>query len=74
MLSGLNEGPFENMTAYTELIQDGMVDMLDSGKLRFASASAVTLSPERQVRYRKELDRYRKQIVLRPQEIRTTRR
>ena len=69
VLSGLNEGPFENMTAYTELIQDGMVDMLDSGKLRFASASAVTLSPERQVRYRKELDRYRKQIVLRPQEI-----
>ncbi len=69
VLSGLNEGPFENMTAYTELIQDGMVDMFDSGKLRFASASAVTLSPERQVRYRKELDRYRKQIVLRPQEI-----
>ena len=69
VLSGLNEGPFEGMTSYTELIQDGMIDMFDSGKLRVASASAVTLSPERQVRYRKDLDRYRKQIVLRPQEI-----
>ncbi len=69
VLSGLNEGSFEQMTAYTELIQDGMIDLLDSGKLRFASASAVTLSPERQVRYRKDLDRYRKQIVLRPQEV-----
>jgi succinyl-CoA:acetate CoA-transferase len=69
VLSSLNEGPFENMTSYTELIQDGMIDMFDSGKLRFASASAVTLSPERQVRYRKDLDRYRKQIILRPQEI-----
>ncbi len=69
VLAGLNEGPFEQMTAYTELIQDGMIDMLDSGKLRFASASAVALSPERQARYRRDLDRYRDRIVLRPQEI-----
>ena len=28
VLIGLNKGPFENMTAYTEVLQDGMLDML----------------------------------------------
>ncbi len=69
VLVGLNEGPFENMTSYTEVIQDGMLDMLDSGKLRVASATAFSVSPEGQVRFNKNIDRYRKQIILRPQEI-----
>jgi succinyl-CoA:acetate CoA-transferase len=69
VLVGLNEGPFENMTSYTEVIQDGMLDMLDSGKLRIASATAFSVSPEGQVRFNKNIDRYRKQIILRPQDI-----
>ena len=32
VLVGLNEGPFENMTSYTEVIQDGMLDMLRLGQ------------------------------------------
>jgi succinyl-CoA:acetate CoA-transferase len=69
VLVGLNEGPFENMTSYTEVIQDGMLDMLDSGKLRIASATAFSVSPEGQVRFNKDIDRYRKQIILRPQDV-----
>jgi len=69
VLVGLNEGHFENMTSYTEVIQDGMLDLLDSGKLRVASATAFSVSPEGQVRFNKNIDRYRKQIILRPQEI-----
>ena len=69
VLVGLNEGPFENMLSYTEVIQDGMLDMLDSGKLKAASATAFSVSPEGQVRFNKNIDRYRKQIILRPQEI-----
>ena len=69
VLVGLNEGHFENMTSYTEVIQDGMLDLLDSGKLRIASATAFSVSPEGQVRFNKNIDRYRKQIILRPQEI-----
>ena len=34
------------MTAYTEVIQDGMLDLLKSGKLRIASATSFSLSPE----------------------------
>ena len=32
------------MTAYTEVIQDGMLDCCDSGKLRVASATAFSLA------------------------------
>ncbi len=69
VLVGLNEGHFENMTSYTEVIQDGMLDLLDSGKVRAASATAFSVSPEGQVRFNKNIERYRKQIILRPQEI-----
>ncbi len=69
VLVGLNKGPFDRMISYTEVIQDGMLDMLDSGKLVAASATAFSVSPEGQVRFNKNIDRYRKQIILRPQEI-----
>jgi succinyl-CoA:acetate CoA-transferase len=69
VLVGLNEGPFDRMISYTEVIQDGMLDMLDSGKLVAASATAFSVSPEGQVRFNKDIERYRKLIILRPQEI-----
>jgi succinyl-CoA:acetate CoA-transferase len=69
VLVGLNEGPFDRMLSYTEVIQDGMLDMLDSGKLLAASATAFSVSPEGQVRFYKNIEQYRKQIILRPQEI-----
>lgn len=69
VLVGLNNGPFDRMISYTEVIQDGMLDMLDSGKLTAASATAFSVSPEGQVRFNKNIEQYRKQIILRPQEI-----
>ena len=41
VLVGLNEGPFTGLTAYTEVIQDGMLDLLKSGKMRVASATST---------------------------------
>jgi len=69
VLGGLNDGPFDNLTAYTEVLQDGMLDMLRSGKLASASATAFSLSPTALASLNAELDRYRSRIVLRPQEI-----
>ena len=69
VLAGLNSGPFENLTAYTEVLQDGMLDMLRSGKLRSASATALSLSPEAAADFNENIDFYRQRIVLRPQEI-----
>ena len=69
VLVGLNEGPFERLTSYTEVIQDGMVDMIDSGKLLVASATAFSLSPDAAHMMNEKASFYRNHIVLRPQEI-----
>ena len=69
MLAELNQGPFENLTAYTEVLQDGMLDMLRSGKLASASATALSLSPAALEDFTRNIDFYRQRIVLRPQEI-----
>ncbi len=45
VMAGLNDSPFEHLTAYTEVLQDGMLDLIKSGKLDFASATAFSLSP-----------------------------
>ena len=69
VLTGLVDGPFADMTSYTEVIQDGMLDLLDSGKLRMASATAFSLSPEAAVRLNANMGAYRDKMILRPQEI-----
>jgi succinyl-CoA:acetate CoA-transferase len=69
VLAGLLEGPFENLTSYTEVIQDGMVDLLDSGKMRVASATAFSLSPEYANKMNDNAAHYRDKIILRPQDI-----
>ena len=69
VLAGLVDGPFHDLTAYTEVIQDGMLDLLDSGRLRMASATAFSLSPDAAHRINTDMARYRDRMILRPQEI-----
>ena len=69
VMAGLIESPFEPMTAFTEVIQDGMLDMIDAGKLRMASATAFSLSPERAADLNDRAAHYREKLILRPQEI-----
>ena len=69
VLAGLLDSDLENLTSYTEVIQDGMVDLIDSGKLTVASATAFSLSPECAIKMNDNAAAYRKSIVLRPQEI-----
>jgi len=69
VLAGLLDSDLEGLTSYTEVIQDGMVDLIDSGKLTVASATAFSLSPEYAEKMNNNAAEYRKSIVLRPQEI-----
>ncbi|MDR3298826.1 MAG: acetyl-CoA hydrolase/transferase family protein [Candidatus Accumulibacter sp.] len=69
VMAGLNDGPYENLTAYTEVLQDGMLDMIRSGKLVYASATAVSFSKDALLDFNANLDTYRQRIILRPQEI-----
>ena len=54
---------------YTEVLQDSVIPLLESGRCTFASTSALTLSPEMMARFYKNLPFFKKKIVLRPQEI-----
>ncbi|WP_237152628.1 acetyl-CoA hydrolase/transferase family protein [Oryzibacter oryziterrae] len=69
VMDGLEHSPFTGMTAYTEVLQDGMLKLLASGKLSFASATALSLSPDGYAEFLRNLDFYRQRVLLRPQEI-----
>ena len=69
VLAGLEDGPFRPLTAYTEVIQDGMLQLLRSGTLSVASATAFSLSDAGIADLRANIADYRDRIVLRPQEI-----
>ncbi|WP_080796600.1 acetyl-CoA hydrolase/transferase family protein [Corynebacterium pacaense] len=69
VMAGLLDSKFENIQAYTEVIQDGMVDLIDAGKMTVASATSFSLSPEYAEKMNDEAERYREYIILRPQQI-----
>lgn len=69
VLAGLAGGGFRDLTAFTEVIQDGMLALLRDGVLRMASATSFSLSPAGIEEFNRNVDFYRQRIVLRPQEI-----
>lgn len=69
VLHGFGESEFEGLTMYSEVLQDSAIELLDQGKLSFASASSITVSLPVYERILGNLEHYRQRIVLRPQEI-----
>ena len=69
VLAGLLTGPFENLLGFTEVLQDGMLDLLRAGKMSKASATAISLSSAAYKDLEDNIDFYRERIILRPQEI-----
>lgn len=69
VLSGFAKGNFEHLTMYSEVLQDSTFELLDSGKLDFASASSITVTKECYNTILANFDRYKDKIVLRPQNI-----
>lgn len=52
-----------------EVVQDGLLDMLDAGDLRGASATSLALSAEGQERLFEDVERYAEDVVLRPADV-----
>ncbi|HJV00399.1 MAG TPA: acetyl-CoA hydrolase/transferase family protein [Burkholderiaceae bacterium] len=69
VLHGLVDSPFRDLTMYSEVLQDSALELLDSGQLAIASASSITLSAAMHEKFIRELEHYRKRVILRPQEI-----
>ena len=69
VMAGFVDSDLEDLTVYTEVIQDGMLDLIDAGKLNFASGTAFSPSPAGMERFYKDVAKYKKYLLLRPQEI-----
>lgn len=69
VLAGLLDAPFEDLTGYTEVLQDGMLDLIIAGKMKSASATALSFSPDALQRFNDNIEFLRDKIVLRPMEI-----
>jgi succinyl-CoA:acetate CoA-transferase len=66
---GLLDSEFTNLEVYSEVLQDAVFDLLDAGKVTFASACSITLSKEKMKQFYENIDKYRDRLILRPQEI-----
>jgi succinyl-CoA:acetate CoA-transferase len=69
VMLGLGEGPFRPLTAYTEVIQDGMLELIKNGTLSMVSATAFSLSEAGLADLNANIAEFRERIILRPQEI-----
>jgi succinyl-CoA:acetate CoA-transferase len=69
VLHGMLDSPFRDLKMYSEVLQDSTIELLDAGRLSFASASSITLSKDTYERVLGDIERYKSRLVLRPQEI-----
>ena len=69
VIAGFVSSDFTDLEVYTEVIQDGMLDLIDANKLNFASGTAFSPSPAGMERFYKDVEKYKKYLLLRPQEI-----
>ncbi|WP_427852176.1 acetyl-CoA hydrolase/transferase family protein [Stenotrophomonas acidaminiphila] len=69
VLAGLASSGFRDLEAFTEVIQDGMLELLRTGVLRYASCTGFALSPVATEEFMRNIDFYRQRIIMRSQEV-----
>jgi len=69
VMSGLKNGPFKNLTMYSEVAQDSTFELIDSGMMDFASCTAITLSEEMSKKVFENFGRYKDKLVIRQQTL-----
>lgn len=69
VLTGFVDSQFENLTMFSEVLQDSTFDLFDAGKLLYASGASITVSGPYYKRIFDNFELYKDKIVLRPQDI-----
>lgn len=69
VLGGLQKSRFRNLSVYSEVLQDSVIDLIETERIAFASGTALTISPERIDSFYRSLEMYKYKIILRPVEI-----
>jgi succinyl-CoA:acetate CoA-transferase len=66
---GLLNSEFTDLEVYSEVLQDAVFELMDAGKVRYASCCSITLSGSKMEQVYPNLGKYRDRLILRPQEI-----
>lgn len=69
VLHGFLDSEFEDLQVYSEVLQDAVFDLIDHGKVSFASGTSITLAEETSKRVFGNIEKYADKLCLRPQEI-----
>lgn len=69
VFSGFEHSNFHDLEMYSEVLQDCTFQLIDSGKMKFASGSSMTLSQSCAAHVMSNFDQYKDKIMLRPQEL-----
>lgn len=69
VFNGFLDSEFTDLTVYSEVLQDAVFDLIDAGKISFASGCSITLTAEKMKQVMDHFDKYRDKLLLRPQEI-----
>ncbi len=69
VLSCLEESDFTDLTVYTEVMQDAVLRLIEKGKVKMASGTALTISPSGKERVWSDINSIKDKVVIRPEEI-----
>jgi acetyl-CoA hydrolase len=69
VIGGLAESKFEHLKVWTEVLQDTFLDLFDSGRLDFATATSIRFSPEGFKRFYDGWEQYHNKLLLRSQQV-----
>jgi len=69
VIGGLADSNYQHLNVWTEVIQDTFLDLFDSGKLDFATATSIRFSPEGFDRFYNNWDSYYHKLLLRSQAV-----
>lgn len=69
VFNGFLHSDFTDLEVYSEVLQDAVFELIDAGKIKFASGCSLTLSEDKLEEVLGKFDTYKEKIILRPQEI-----
>ena len=69
IIGGLDKSNFRNLKVWTEVIQDTFLDLFDSGRLDFATATSIRFSPDGFKRFYDNWEAYYDKLLLRSQQV-----
>lgn len=69
VVGGILTSPFENLTVWTEVFQDNLLDLFDSGKLDYVTTASFSLSEKGIKRLLANWEKYTGRTLLRPIQI-----